>query len=39
MYDTNINSKNKVRLLGLEIDSRLNFDKHITQLCKEMPVC
>ena len=28
----NINSENGVRLLGLEIDSKLNFDKHITQL-------
>ena len=31
----NINSENSVRLLGLEIDSKLNFDKHITQLCKK----
>ena len=30
--DININSENSVRLLGLEIDSKLNFDKHITQL-------
>ena len=33
--DININSKNSVRLVGLEIDSTLNFDKHITQLCKK----
>ena len=31
--DININSENSVRLLGLEIDSELNFGKHITQLC------
>ena len=31
----NINSENSVRLLGLEIYSKLNFDKHITQLCKK----
>ena len=31
--DININSENTVRLLGLEIDSELNFGKHITQLC------
>ena len=34
----NINSENSVRLLGLEIDNKLNFDKHITQLCKKVPV-
>ena len=33
--DAEINSENSVRLLGLEIDSKLNFDKHITQLCKK----
>ena len=30
--DRNINSENRVRLLGLEIGSKLNFDKYITQL-------
>ena len=30
--DININSENSVRLLGLEIDGKLNFDKHITKL-------
>ena len=30
--DINMNSKNSVRLLGLEIDSKLNFDKHILNL-------
>ena len=34
----NINSENNLRLLGLGIDSKLNFDKHITQLCKKVPV-
>ena len=34
----NINSGKSVRLLGLEIDSKLKFDKHITQFCKKMPV-
>ena len=34
--DNNINSKNSVRLLGLEIDSKLNFDKYMTQLCKKV---
>ena len=33
--DTNINSENSVRLLGLEIDSKLNFDKYLTELCKK----
>ena len=33
--DININSENSMRLLGLEIDNKLNFDKHITQLCKK----
>ena len=33
--DININSENSVRQLGLEIDSKLNFDKHITELYKK----
>ena len=33
--DVKINSKNNLRLLRLEVDSKLNFDKHITQLCKK----
>ena len=33
--DAKINSKNNLRLLRLEVDSKLNFDKHITQLCKK----
>ena len=36
--DININSENRGILLGLEIDSKLNFDKHVTQLCKKVPV-
>ena len=36
--DININFENSVRTLGLEIDSKLNFDKHVTQLCEKMPV-
>ena len=32
--DININSKNGVRLLGLERDSKLNFDKYITHIRK-----
>ena len=36
--DININFENSVRLLVLEIDSKLNFDKHITQLCKKIAV-
>ena len=31
----NINSENGVRLLGSEIDRKLNFDKHITELCRK----
>ena len=30
-----VNSEISVRLLGLEIDSKLNFDKHIAQLLKK----
>ena len=33
--DINISFENSMRLLGLEIDGKLNFDKHITQLCKK----
>ena len=32
---TLIFSKNSVTLLGLEIDSKLNFDKHISKLCNK----
>ena len=30
-----IMSEEKVKLLGIHIDNRLNFDYHISQLCKE----
>ena len=30
-----MNSQNSVKLLGLERDNKLHFDKHITQLCKK----
>ena len=29
-----IESKNSVKLLGIEIDNKLLFDKHIASLCK-----
>ena len=34
----NMNSENSGRVLGLEIDSKLDFDKRITQLCKKVSV-
>ena len=30
-----INSESSVLLLGLEIDSKLNFDKHFSKLCNK----
>ena len=30
-----INSESSALLLGLEIDSKLNFDKHISKLCNK----
>ena len=33
--DINIKSENSVRLLGLEIDNKLNFGKHFAQVCKK----
>ena len=30
-----IMSEEKVKLLGIHIDNRLNFDYHISQLCKK----
>ena len=37
--DININSENSLRLLGLGINSTLNFDKHITQLLCKNSAC
>ena len=33
--DQIINSENSVKLLGIEIDNKLSFDKHISTLCKK----
>ena len=33
--DINSKSENSVRLLGLEIDKKLNFGKHFVQVCKK----
>ena len=30
-----INSENTVKLLGIETDNKLSFDKHISTLCKK----
>ena len=30
-----IDSENSVTLLGIEIDNKLNFEKHITALCQK----
>ena len=29
-----IDSENSVKLLGIEIDNKLDFDKHVTTLCQ-----
>ena len=30
-----IDSENSVTLLGIEIDNKLNFEKHVTELCQK----
>ena len=35
MSNINIMSEVKVELLGISIDNRLNFDYHVSQLCKK----
>ena len=33
--NTAISSVNRVKLLGVHIDGRLDFDKHVRQICKK----
>ena len=33
--DTKVTSESRVKLLGIHIDNRLNFDYDISQLCKK----
>ena len=35
MKDHNIQSKTDVKLLGIKLDNRLNFDPHIADVCKK----
>ena len=35
IHDQIINSESSVKLLGIEIDNKLSFDKHISTLCKK----
>ena len=34
-----IETKNTVKLLGIIIDNKLNFEEHISELCKKKPPC
>ena len=33
--DTKVTSESRVKLLGIHIDNRLNFDYDVSQLCKK----
>ena len=33
--DLTINSENRVKLLGIEIDNKLSFEQHISNLCNK----
>ena len=33
--DKKLTSEHAVRLLGIEIDNQLNFDNHVSTICKE----
>ena len=33
--DQEIETKNRVKLLGIEIDNKLDFDYHVSTLCKK----
>ena len=35
LSDKNINSEKTVKLLGVKLDNKLNFDAHISDLCKK----
>ena len=36
--DQIINSENSVKPLGIEINNKLSFDKHISNLCKKQAI-